>query len=49
MSGAISPVVPAELRQGNLGSLRALLSGRTRGPALTALLDARLDRAPGFP
>jgi len=42
MSGAISPTVPADLRQGNLGSLRALLAGRTRGTALTALLDARL-------
>ena len=43
MSGAIGPVVPAELCQGNLGSLRALLAGRTRGPALTALLDARIE------
>ena len=45
MSGAISPVVPAELRRGNLGSLRALLAGWTRGPALTAMLDARLEAA----
>ena len=43
MSGAIPPTVPADLRQGNLGSLRALLAGRTRGAALTALLDARLE------
>ena len=43
MSGAIRPNVPADLRQGDLTSLRALLAGRTRGPALTALLDARLE------
>ena len=40
---AISPTVLADLRRGDLTSLRALLSGRTRGPALTALLDARLE------
>ena len=40
MSGAISPFVLADLRQGNLTSLHALLAGRTRGPALTAELDA---------
>ena len=33
----------ADLRRGDLTSLRALLFGRTRGPALTALLDARLE------
>ena len=43
MSGAISPTVPAELRRGDLTSLRALLAGRTRGAALTAELDARLE------
>ena len=43
MSGAISPFVLADLRQGNLTSLHALLAGRTRGAALTALLDARLE------
>ena len=36
-----SPALPSELRQGDLGSLRALLAVRTRGPALTAELDAR--------
>ena len=37
---AISPTVLADLRRGDLALLRALLAGRTRGPALTALLDA---------
>ena len=46
---AFSPSLLADLRRGDLTSLRAILFGRTRGPALTALLDARLDRAPGFP
>ena len=40
---AISPTLIADLRRGDLTSLRALLFGRTRGPALTALLDARLE------
>jgi len=36
--------LPAELAVGDLGSLRAFLSGRgTRGTSLTAQLDARLD------
>ena len=43
MSGAISPTVLAELAKGNLTLLRALLAGWTRGAALTALLDARLE------
>ena len=43
MSGGISPTSLADLRRGNLTSLRALLAGRTRGAALTALLDARLE------
>ena len=45
---AVSPTVLADLRRGNLTSLRALLSGRTRGAALTALLDARLEAANEF-
>ena len=48
MSGAISPTLLAELAKGDLASLRALLSGRTRGPALTALLDARLEAESQF-
>ena len=43
MSGASSPTVIAALARGDLTLLRALLSGRTRGAALTALLDARLE------
>merc|ERR1719198_1903174 len=43
MSGA-SPALLPGLAVGDLGSLRALLSGRgTRGTSLTAQLDARLD------
>ena len=33
----------ADVEKGNLTSLEALLDGRTRGAALTAQLDARLD------
>ena len=44
MSGALRPAQLAKLAEGNLGSLRALLSGlRTRGTSLAAQLDARLD------
>ena len=45
---AISPTVPNDLAKGDLTSLRALLAGRTRGAALTALLDARLEAANHF-
>ena len=40
--------VLADLRRGDLTSLRALLAGRTRDPALTALLDARLQAESQF-
>ena len=42
MSGAHA-IVPDDLAKGDLASLHALLAGRTRGAALTALLDARLE------
>ena len=45
---AVSPTVLADLPRGDLTSLRALLSSRTRGPALTALLDARLEAENSF-
>ena len=38
----------ADVEKGNLTSLEALLDGRTRGAALTALLDARLEAANEF-
>ena len=48
MSGAIGPILLANVEKGNLTSLKALLDGRTRGAALTALLDARLEAANEF-
>ena len=43
MSG-VSPTLLPELAVGDLGSLRALLSGQgTSGTSLAAQLDARLD------
>ena len=44
VSGGMSSTLPADLAVGDLGSLRAVLSGwGTRGTSLTAQLDARLD------
>ena len=50
MSGAIGPILLANVEKGNLTSLKALLDGRTRGAALTltALLDTRLVAAKEF-
>ena len=42
---ALSRTLLGALRQGNLGLLHALLALRTRGAALTAELDARLEAA----